>query len=158
MRFTLPVLLVVGQSIGGLIGRPVSTSELVAPDGPPWVRVSDEWITTRKAFKRLLAGDAFTAPHAVEVTGDWSTKAVAGKSTSEADDMLVATLAEERLARRLDVRPRQIAMWAHMLWGRHLDDEVAARAGIDATPQARGHISRELARDVERCIAGERGA
>lgn len=157
MRFTLPVVLVVAQSLGGLIGRPVAISELLASDGPAWVQVSDEWITTRTAFRRLLSGEALAAPHVVEVGGDWSPIAAAIKPSAQVDDMLIATLAEERLARRLDVRPRQVAMWSHMLWGHHLDDEVMARAGSDATPQARGHVSRELARDIEENIAAYAG-
>lgn len=141
MRVTLPMLLAVAQSLSSITERAVSLQSLLA-DGSSWVRITPQWVTPRDQVAEALAGGEVRLPLIAAPADDLP----AGWTEAHAPDELVATLAEERAARRLGVRPRQVAMWSHMLWRSHLDDEVLRRSGADATPQARGHITRELVR------------
>lgn len=159
MRVTLPMLLTVAQSLAQLANRPVALTDLI-PTGSTWVRITEEWLTPRPKLREVLAGAVVALPQVLEagslpsgtrirvvppLVRPETAKVPAGIGT---EDPLVPTLAEERAARRLGVRPRQVAMWSNLLWGSHLDAEVARLAGAEATPQARGHITRQLVSEI----------
>lgn len=61
----------------------------------------------------------------------------------------VPTLAEERAAKKLGVSPATVAGKARRLWGHTVDDEATKRAGEGASPQARGHVTRQLIKELQ---------
>jgi hypothetical protein len=66
------------------------------------------------------------------------------------DDLAFATPtgAEKRAAKNLPIDAKSVSLWAHELWGRSLDEEARRRAGVDATPQARGRVTRTLVEEI----------
>lgn len=147
LRLTLPMLLALARSLSFALNQPIALGDLL-PEGSKWVKITDEWITTRDSLREVLGAVPVNLVQLVSVE---ESDPAAEISVLTPSDWIVATLAEERAAKRLGVRPRQVALWSHMLWGRHLDEEAALRSDADASPQARGHMTRELAR-----IIGER--
>lgn len=67
------------------------------------------------------------------------------------------SLAERRAADRLHVSPEAVIYWSAHLWGRSLDDEARARAGQDASPQARGAVTRRLVEEISTNMAEHLG-
>lgn len=72
-------------------------------------------------------------------------------SSVTAEDIIgaVPTAAEKRAAKKLGIAPKALALWALHLWGHSLDAEASQRAGENATPQARGRVTRLLAEELE---------
>ena len=64
--------------------------------------------------------------------------------------LTVPTGAERRAAKKINLDPLALAVWARVLWGHSLDDEARARAGDEATPQARGRITRLLVEELSK--------
>ncbi len=56
----------------------------------------------------------------------------------------VATLSEQRAAIKFGLSPELFACVVKMRYGHYLDDEVAKRAGADASPQKRGRVTRKI--------------
>lgn len=66
------------------------------------------------------------------------------------------SLAEERAAAKLGIRPAALRTWAHHLWGISLEEEASRRAEVRAqesgravTAQARGAMTRELLTEIQ---------
>ncbi|WP_438353694.1 helix-turn-helix domain-containing protein [Microbacterium sp. CJ88] len=137
MRVTLATLLVVLQALRHLLARPLSLAELV-PTDVKMLRVTEQWLVSPRRLSAVLAGDSVDLGLLVAMTSE----------TPDTEDALQPTLAETRAAKRLGVRPRQVALWSHMLWGWHLDDEARSRADDDSSAQERGHISRLLVEQI----------
>ena len=57
--------------------------------------------------------------------------------------------AEERLARKIDLTGPEIRQRALRLWGHSVIQERDARAGVDASSQARGQVSRVLLQQLQ---------
>ena len=56
----------------------------------------------------------------------------------------VATLSEQRAAIKFGLSPELFACVVKMRYGHYLDEEVAKRAGADASPQKRGRVTRKI--------------
>lgn len=65
-----------------------------------------------------------------------------------------STLAERRAAVKLDTSAPTVTMWAQHLWGHSLDEEAADRAGVGASPQRRGFMTRELVAEIAEAVEG----
>lgn len=163
-RLTLPIVLSLLDALAWLTDRRYTLSDLI-PDDAGLIRITDEWTTSAGLLREALDGYPTSLPFIVGDVDSTVGNYVRQRSDlveELADQVDVAppfdvTLAEERAARRLGVRPRQVAMWSHLLWGTHLDAEVTRRAGSKASPQARGHVTRELVREIENKIEEHRG-
>lgn len=154
LRLTLPMLLAVAQSMAELTGEEISLADLVPP-GSTWIRLTPEWVTERERLWTVLGFDPVQLGSVVDVSAVDPSSRV---QVSLPVDALTATLAEQRAAKRIGARPRQVAMWAHLLWGKHLDAVVAERLPEDASPQARGHLTRSLVEQITREIKRYDGA
>lgn len=62
-------------------------------------------------------------------------------------------LAEDRLARRLGIKPSELAALSLLLWQRTFSEERNRRAGPDANQQKKGRVSREVRAELERALA-----
>lgn len=62
-------------------------------------------------------------------------------------------LAEERLAKSLQVEPARLAAASFRLWRSTFSEERDRRAGADANQQKKGRISRELRTELEEALA-----
>lgn len=58
-------------------------------------------------------------------------------------------LAEQRLARQLEVKPAELAAASFRLWKRTFTEERDRRAGTEANQQKKGRISREMRAELE---------
>lgn len=65
------------------------------------------------------------------------------------------TGAEKRAAKNLPISPNLVSIWAQALWGQTLDEEARERAGEDATPQARGRVTRVLTEEIRERLKDE---
>lgn len=151
LRLTLPILLALTQSLRALVGRHYMLSDLI-PDDRAWLKLTDTWRTPRHLVREVLDGIPVPLPIVngdVPDSGPWRHESSVIEDMRVSSDSITATLAEQRAARRIGVRPRQVAMWANMLWGTHLDDEVSRRAGDGASSQARGHVTRLLVDEIK---------
>lgn len=74
--------------------------------------------------------------------------------TSEQIYVAVPTGAEKRAAKKAGISDLAIALWARHLWGHSLDEEARERAGENATPQARGRVTRILLDELLEARAG----
>lgn len=61
----------------------------------------------------------------------------------------VPTLAEKRASKRIGVTPEIFGYWCISVYGHSLDDEAAARAGDDATPQKKGRVTRSIIAEIK---------
>jgi hypothetical protein len=62
-------------------------------------------------------------------------------------------LAEQRLAKDLDISPTRLAYLSLRLWNGTFSEVRDHRAGPDATPQKRGRVTRELRKELEKALA-----
>lgn len=62
-------------------------------------------------------------------------------------------LAEQRLARQLEIKPAELAASSFRLWKRTFTEERDRRAGADANQQKKGRISREMRTELEGALA-----
>jgi len=73
-----------------------------------------------------------------------------GVTFDELTEMLMRSgLAEQRLARQLDIKPAALAAASFRLWQKTFSEERDRRAGTDANQQKKGRISRELRGELE---------
>ena len=63
--------------------------------------------------------------------------------------------AEQKAAARLGVTADIVSACAHALWGRSLTEERDARVGPGTSPQARGHVTRQLIADIQSHLKGD---
>lgn len=68
----------------------------------------------------------------------------------------VASLAEERAAKKLGITVDWMRQLALNRWGRTLEAEAAKRAGENSSPQARGRVTRVLVDELRASIESER--
>ncbi len=71
----------------------------------------------------------------------------------------VPTMAEKRLAKRINEEPVEVLLACRELYGHSLDDEATKRAGIDANSQKRGRATRSISSEVEQYLKkqGDKG-
>jgi transcriptional regulator with XRE-family HTH domain len=78
----------------------------------------------------------------------------AGVTLDELTAMLQRSgLTEDRLARRLGIKPAELAATSFRLWQSTFSEERDRRAGPDANQQKKGRISRELRAELEKALA-----
>lgn len=162
---TLPSLLVLAGTLAELTNVEVPLTRLT--DGGN-VELTPSLVIDSQAFASYLRGAdvRFTADTAIG----------SGKSPSEVVDAALSvdrggpkgltiedrrtlrmwqhipSLAERRAAERLNIAETALTQWSLKLWGRPFDDEVNERAGASASPQRRGHITRQLTDEVREAI------
>ena len=133
---TLPTILVVCAALARLAGHDVTLADLTASDDP--VQITDGLAADASAVSAVLGGASAAAIAPPDPFA---------RPQDSAEDRRVAYgsgRAERDLARSLGADPRIVAMASADLWGRSYSDERDVRAGADASPQARGRVSRTL--------------
>ncbi|MFF2632907.1 helix-turn-helix domain-containing protein [Microbacterium sp. NPDC058021] len=164
-RITLPVLLCVAAALSNeREGYRVSVSDLA---GHADIPITDRWSISVGDLSSFISGDfanldmASTLPNDSRFASTDRPHGVAQASVHRlgfpapapptADN--TSTLAERRAARRLGVEASVVNDWAQQIWGQTLDEEAAKRA-TTGSPQARGHITRQLILELERHLDG----
>ncbi|MCH4209869.1 helix-turn-helix domain-containing protein [Bifidobacterium sp.] len=66
------------------------------------------------------------------------------------------SLAEQRAGKKLDIAPSAVAAWSLALFGRSLDEESERRAGIGASAQKRGRMTREIIAEIANALTEKR--
>jgi hypothetical protein len=66
------------------------------------------------------------------------------------------SLAEQRAGKKLDITPSAVAAWSLDLYGRSLDEESERRAGIGASAQKRGRMTREIIAEIANALTEKR--
>ena len=137
---TLPIILVVCAALARLLGKDVTLADLTVSDDPV----------------QLTEGLAAEASAVSAVLGGASAAAIAppdpfARPQDSPEDRRVAAhtgRAERDLALALDVDPALLAIASVQLWGKSFSEERDYRAGLDASPQTKGRISRTLKVDM----------
>jgi transcriptional regulator with XRE-family HTH domain len=81
-------------------------------------------------------------------------EAEVGVTFDELTAMLLRSgLTEDRLARRLRIKPAELAAASFRLWQSTFSEERDRRAGPQANQQKKGRISRELRAELEKALA-----
>lgn len=157
-RVTLEMLIGLSLALGALRekGNFVEFEELIRHDGR--IQVGDgmtmkpdkiiEWLSGGNLSWRPTFAPAkgpvksWTAPPSIEKfseseRAEWRAELYAG-----------ITPTEERLAKKADRSPAEIRAWAIDLWDHGIEEERDKRAGVDATAQKKGRITRTLLNEV----------
>jgi len=112
-------------------------------------------LIARGQMRDSLASDSWDVPiyrifdATIEVVAFWADRYLSRYPKLQPSDMIKADReasgeAERKAGYRLSASPLDVAVAARSLWGRSLSDERDARAKPDASPQARGRITRQL--------------
>lgn len=64
------------------------------------------------------------------------------------------TETERRLAKGAKIKLEELRAWSFQLWDSTLEEERDKRAGLDATPQRKGRVSRELLSEITHKMKG----
>ena len=142
----------------------VEMADFFAGDGD--VQLSARACQPRAGLRAALRGaaqspDAFILQNEIQVDAQDTTTAVAALESFKRRDRSIPIEADEALAGRLGVRVGDVLRAAEALWGRSLTEErdrrTATLGDLDAAGRAahRGHITRELAQQVEQRLDGE---
>jgi hypothetical protein len=118
-------------------GRAAALGELPARE---WGRLWDT--PRRRAAKRAMKAVSELAPYAEKYPGMSARDQELAWEESGGE-------AERHASYRFDCSALDIAMAARNLWGRSLSAERDARAEPDASPQARGRVTRQLLDELE---------
>lgn len=183
---TLPALLHLSLALGDLIGRPLTLAELfggaqtLALDADHRTEVTSAWL------ERMLSGDPVAlTPGDTPLVADYlsslngqhpNSEPLTEQEHSDALNELIEqskippnhevdhdfaptppSLAEKRAAQKLGIRPDELQQWADELWGCPLEAESARRSGPEATPQARGRVTRKLVDEIRSAFMGREG-
>ncbi len=165
---TLDKLIHIGLAIRHLSNESVALKDLLGAG--EWFRISDEELSpllSRSWLIGVLSGDQIDASLTREMRvmpprylqsgarsgrklGHLSRGGVPPKTTVEESMWVAPTAAEDRAAKKLGpmVSGASVALWAQHLWGHSLDDEARHRAGENASPQARGRVTRILTEEI----------
>lgn len=173
----LQTLMHLALALGDLTGRPQTLSDLFG-DAQSFSLDTDHQVeVTRNWLDRMLTGDPLTlTPDDAPWMAEWQEAAeglpatqgpLEGEQLSDALDELInqrqlppepvgasqhfelsPSLAEKRAAEKLDMHPAELQRWATKLWGHALEEESARRASPEASPQARGRVTRKLVDEI----------
>lgn len=183
---TLPTLLHLALALGDLIGRPLTLAELfggaqsLALDADHRHEVTSTWL------ERMLSGNPVAlTPEDIPLVADYysspdgqlsKSEPLTEQERSDALDELIEqskippdhevdhdfaqmppSLAEKRAAQKLGIRPNELQWWANDLWGCSLEEESIRRSSPEATPQARGRITRRLVDEIRGALTETEG-
>jgi hypothetical protein len=154
----LATLFVVAVALSDVTGRPVELRELFAGTGP--VQINDKLSVQLWALREALEGKPVRP---VKLTGSWQVVRLDDGGlpewARETDPKLRARVlgdfveTDERLCKRIGVRPDVGAAAMHKLWKRTFTAERDRRAGPDANAQRRGQISRQLQAELKKAVS-----
>lgn len=159
---TVPTVVVLVYALTHATGRPVTTLDILAADGPIAITDTDE-VTTSDLLS-ILGGSAVEDRLAV-TDFDWS-KWYAGAKEAMKDYPPGVTIGEvrnnrkapteqdARLAKSLGLSTGALHAWAVRQWGRGFFEERDSRAGSDANAQKKGIVARQLKAELRAAIDG----
>lgn len=163
---TLDTLAVLAIALGrarnpGMPGVTVTMEQLVHSESP--IVLTDEFTVTSDDLLKWASGQrALPTPDGAppasftETFGDMNLPPLAGHNPGSPSWKLTAaaigsgpySTSEERLAKRAEIHPAELRLWATHLWGCDLETHRDAIAGDDATPQKKGRVSRDLLNEI----------
>lgn len=167
---TLPTLIAVSFALGSLQKRTISLAELVETDAP--IQVNNDLVMRRLAAvlsgeplsPNMLGTEPRNVPRTAEMAAEdllWQKRFAAHHGSPDLDQAWAlalqsvdqpVTLAEQRAAKDLGVSVGQLRFAASCLWNRLFDDERDHRAGLQASVQKRGQVTRQLKSELKSAI------
>ncbi|WP_111718756.1 hypothetical protein [Homoserinimonas sp. OAct 916] len=164
----IPVLLILAQVLGDITGERLTVADLIQTNS--WVELNPSLAVSAQSIQQALSG--------VEVdlnTGDVADDGPGGSETVElaleslkrfANDLpagfrtkdlrsaaaLPCGLAETRAAKSLGVHPVVVNAHAWALWGHSLSERRDETVPANASPQLRGHKTRELINEIRESV------
>lgn len=137
-----------GVSLAGLVG---------VFDG--LVELTDEFPVSGRQLNEVCRGYQFTIDTGPGRKSGYEMRAAVAEQlgVDSFEELRLALrrsgLAEDRLARQLEITPEQLAALSLRLWQSTFSEERDRRAGPDANQQKKGRISRELRNELEKALA-----
>ena len=163
---SVALLVVLADVLSEITGEPTRLIDLFAATQN--IEVASDLVISHSALERVFSGKPVDF-----VVGDLSpemqqeardivaqsmkvmrdiAKDIPSNATNGELRNLNPTYAEERAAKRLDTHPNAVAFWARRLWKKSLDEQAMLMAGKDSSPQARGHATRKLEKEIKTSI------
>lgn len=172
---TLPTLLALAQALGDVTSERVSLADLVHVDG--WVEVNSDLTIRGEALSSALRGepmnllvtDVLGASEELDEIVSRSNAQIDSDNArlgSDADDLLLVEIqeamkhfgvAEERLAKQLDLSEYLLTCVSLVLWGTTFSAERDRRAGAEANAQRRGQVARTLKAEISEYLERHSG-
>jgi len=158
---TVPVMLIVADALRQLTGTPVTLPDLVAHVG--YISLHDSGALHSELFQRALSGapiDFRDDTDLEQARADRDRDVEAAGPDNDIPhgvsvlvlQMLreVAGLADERAAKKLGMSVDAFLAYCYLTHGSALLDLTMNALPSDASPQARGHFTRQIIEDVDR--------
>lgn len=176
MALSVPVLLVIAATLSDLSGSPVSLGDLIG--NADRITLTKQLSISGEGLRQLVgtAPVLLDADHGVtELYSDQEISEMVERVMEDtrfdppqlsAQDSVDAnrqvrgwpvSLSVERAAKRMGISTRAMHLWSLRLWGHSLDDEVSERAGEVATAQKKGHVTRQLVKEIQSAIEASHG-
>jgi transcriptional regulator with XRE-family HTH domain len=163
---SLPTLVAVAAALGKAIGRPVTLFELVTGQGQ--VRINETLSLKKSALRAVLSGGGLEVPNiplpAADVlraqeainriapTAYWPRRLRTVKPDLRLKVLQNFSESDFRMCKNIGVDQFLGAAAMAALWRHPFTAERDHRAGPDAKPQRRGHISRQLKSELQEVI------
>jgi hypothetical protein len=171
---TLSTLVALALALGEVRGEPIQLYELVDWDG--FVSVSGDLVLSGEALAGYISGNPVQVlvrdypgglEEIKEVIDRVNATFTAARTSinplfADLDTGLCVKVdrrsgeAERRAADALGVDMYALTLGSVYLWGKSLSDERDARAGVEATAQKRGRITRQLMDELKGVLHGDR--
>jgi hypothetical protein len=166
---TLPTIYLLTQALSELLGVPVPASELFAGDGKvkiPGGEIELRFLQSSLSGKRPDRPKPDMSRQRAEIAAaraGWPDRLHRLGALRIYETRLAMKETDVRIGRDLSLVGRdgqvdhdRVAAEMTFLWGRPLSAERDELAGADATPQARGRISRQLVAQLKKVLDGDR--
>lgn len=164
---TMPTVLTLAWAFSALANYEVRIADLLRTSGE--VEINDGFTVTGIALRQAIDGTkAERRPRnipdrAFDTKGGYSRSLrlppaeETGSGDALIDEGLAAFtgLADQRTAQRLGVPVSRLAGMSYRKWGKVFSKEVEARAGADASPQRKGHVTRALEAELREELHGD---
>jgi transcriptional regulator with XRE-family HTH domain len=118
--------------------RPVTLADLIGDEGT--IELTEEVTMSASALSKVCRG----SPWEKSMDEPKGVEGVLARSG----------LAEDRLAKRLNITRELLAQTSWRLWQRSFSEERDLRSGADANAQLRGQVSRSLQAEIEKKLHG----
>lgn len=152
LPISAPLLFLLPQVLGDAIDHRVSIAELLA--GDYWIELNEETAIHSEILRKATVGEKLDWAHEDYEGGAEEVRSILSGMIGALTQNLPpagtrATLAEVRAAKKIGISVEELQDVALYLWGEPLGHVIRQGVDRDASPQARGHVTRALVAELQ---------